>query len=351
MHLLLLALPLINLPLNIHAEPSPHAPLLNVLTILLLNVALPFIVLSTTAVVAQLWLYRSSAGQDYEPYPLYAASNAGSLIALLGYTFLAEPLVGLRIQSLAWMGMYIVYAILVAWRPGSNFARLKARKHKLQKAEKESSRMPPKYSVNVCTVASVKQSPFRFPPGRHQFHRTGSRVVSTDLGRSTSALYLGSFIVTFPQQRRRPQVFENPVARNPAYNIRTLSMGPFTLARHHRASIRFLYDLSGCPRHPLRTPTAPPAGLLTNFYLTIALGGWIGGAVISLMAPFLFKGLFEYPILLVIFGVSFWWCCDRSFMLNRPGASHPGRRQPYSHHHHYAYTHRNGELGIMEKAD
>src|SRR5512137_2533284 len=62
-HLLLLALPLINLPLSIHAQPDAHAPLLNILIILLLYVALPFIVLSTTAVVAQLWLYRSSTGK------------------------------------------------------------------------------------------------------------------------------------------------------------------------------------------------------------------------------------------------------------------------------------------------
>ena len=116
-HLLLLALPLINLPLQVHADPDPHAPLIDVLMILILHVALPFIVLSTTAVVAQSWLSRSSLGRVYDPYPLYAASNAGSLIALLGYTFLAEPLVGLRIQSLAWTGLYIAYTFLVvaAW--------------------------------------------------------------------------------------------------------------------------------------------------------------------------------------------------------------------------------------------
>ena len=55
--------------------------------------ALPFTILSTTAIVVQYWLSRSPLGQSHEPYPLYAASNAGSLIGLFGYAFAIEPLV------------------------------------------------------------------------------------------------------------------------------------------------------------------------------------------------------------------------------------------------------------------
>ena len=80
--------------------------------------------LSTTAVVAQAWLSQSRLGMHQEPYPLYAASNAGSLIALLGYTFVAEPLMGVKLQSVAWSLTYVLYAALVAasWyllRPGT----------------------------------------------------------------------------------------------------------------------------------------------------------------------------------------------------------------------------------------
>ncbi len=55
-HLLLLALPLINLPLGIKADPSPEAPFFTLISVLLIKVALPFAVLSTTAVVVQSWL-------------------------------------------------------------------------------------------------------------------------------------------------------------------------------------------------------------------------------------------------------------------------------------------------------
>ena len=57
----------------------------------------------------------------------------------------------------------------------------------------------------------------------------------------------------------------------------------------------------------------PATGYLTNFYLTSALGGWLGGVMVSLVAPLLLTGLFEYPILLLLFAVTFWWCHHNDF--------------------------------------
>lgn len=315
-HLLLLALPLINLPLSIHGEPDPHAPLFNVLVILLLNVALPFIVLSTTAVVAQLWLYRSRVGEYHNPYPLYAASNAGSLIALLGYTFVAEPLVGLRIQSLSWMGMYIVYGILAvaAW-----FQLRPDREPNRQISENigEINR----HSITALTyvqwlLLSSLPSAFLLAVTNFIALEVGSFPLTWV---APLALYLGSFIVTFRSGGGVPRYLKILWPEVLLFTFALYLWGPsHWLAIFGHLAVLFVICLVA---HGTLYERRPPAGFLTNFYLIIALGGCIGGAVISLIAPFMFRGLFEYPILLVLFGLSFWWCCDRSFAIYRPGAS------------------------------
>ena len=111
-HLAILVLPLFTLPFDIQHLPDIGAPISRLLLVLCMHASLPFIVLSTTAVVAQVWLSESSMGKEHDPYPLYAASNAGSFAALLGYSFLIEPLMGVRLQSISWTAAYLVYVVL-----------------------------------------------------------------------------------------------------------------------------------------------------------------------------------------------------------------------------------------------
>jgi hypothetical protein len=315
-HLLLLALPLINLPLNINAKPDAQAPLIGILGILFMHVAMPFIVLSTTAVVAQLWLYRSSLGEHREPYPLYAASNAGSLIALLGYTFIAEPLVGLRMQSLSWTGTYIVYAIIcaAAWfqlRPdkGQNIQASEAG------SEIEQDKVTSLTYARWLLLSSLP-SAFLLAVTNFIALEVGSFPLTWVL---PLALYLGSFIVTFSNRGGVPRFLK---ILWPEILLITFILylweSSHWLAIIGHLSVFFMICLVA---HGTIYECRPLPGLLTNFYLTIALGGWIGGAVISLAAPFMFKGLFEYPILVALFGASFWWCCDRSSVFRRARTS------------------------------
>src|SRR5262249_30304256 len=48
-----------------------------------------------------------------DPYFLYAASNAGSMLALLAYPFLLEPSVGVVGQTWLWGGGYVVLVVLL----------------------------------------------------------------------------------------------------------------------------------------------------------------------------------------------------------------------------------------------
>ena len=100
-HLLVLALAALALPLRISAAlgpPSIDQPAFWLLGVLALSVGAPFAALSATAPLLQAW-YARLAGRDKDPYVLYAASNLGSLMALIAYPVLAEPLLRLKVQA------------------------------------------------------------------------------------------------------------------------------------------------------------------------------------------------------------------------------------------------------------
>jgi hypothetical protein len=75
-------------------------PVPAILAVLGATVGLPFFALSATAPLLQAWFSRTWPGRS--PYRLYALSNAGSLLALLSYPFVVEPLLPLRVQAWVW---------------------------------------------------------------------------------------------------------------------------------------------------------------------------------------------------------------------------------------------------------
>src|SRR5712691_10838809 len=99
LHVLVLALPLAVLPLGVDARflrGGTVNPVLDVLILLTLAVGLPFVVVSASAPMLQKWFSSTGHPAARDPYFLYAASNLGSMLALLGYPFLIEPRLHLR---------------------------------------------------------------------------------------------------------------------------------------------------------------------------------------------------------------------------------------------------------------
>jgi len=84
-----------------------------------LRVGVPFVVLATTAPLLQRWYARLATHRD--PYILYSASNAGSLLALLAYPVAIEPVWTLGSQSGGWrwgFGLYGVCVVICAFFSG-----------------------------------------------------------------------------------------------------------------------------------------------------------------------------------------------------------------------------------------
>ncbi|HEX4309745.1 MAG TPA: hypothetical protein VHZ25_06935, partial [Acidobacteriaceae bacterium] len=92
-------------------------PLTAIFRMLTLTIGLPFLLLSATSPLLQLWLAREK--RSGVPWKLFALSNAGSLLALVLYPSLIEPHLSLVVQRKAWacgFGVYAVVCALIAWR-------------------------------------------------------------------------------------------------------------------------------------------------------------------------------------------------------------------------------------------
>ena len=131
-HLIVLALPFLVLPLAVNPgllRGGEVNPVLDVLILLSVSVGLPFLAVSATAPLLQRWFTRTGHPAAHDPYFLYAASNLGSMLALLGYPTLVEP--HLHLQGASWLSQtrlwtagYVGLVLLVAlcaltlrWKP------------------------------------------------------------------------------------------------------------------------------------------------------------------------------------------------------------------------------------------
>lgn len=82
-------------------------PIIDILYLLSLSIWAPFFLLSTTSSLLQLW-YGNSTGK--EPFSLYAISNIGSLLGLLSYPFLFEPIFSTTMQGTIWTSFFFLYS-------------------------------------------------------------------------------------------------------------------------------------------------------------------------------------------------------------------------------------------------
>lgn len=85
-------------------------PILTVFTVLSVSIGVPFLMLSATSPLLQVWWFQLEHGNI--PYRLYALSNLASLLALAAYPSLVEPHLTLHAQRLAWCCGFVLFAAL-----------------------------------------------------------------------------------------------------------------------------------------------------------------------------------------------------------------------------------------------
>ncbi|HWP31556.1 MAG TPA: fused MFS/spermidine synthase [Fimbriimonadales bacterium] len=283
---------------------------LYLLSLLTINVGPSFFLAAASAPLLQKWFARTSHPEAGDPYFLYVASNLGSMLALLSYPILLEPVTTLTQQNLIWANGYKVLALFIFLCALVVFRRQRNENHET----------PPLFSDESAEGVNPTSLPHTNADGKYQIFRwlALSFVPSSMLLGVTSylttnitpmpllwviplALYLFTFILAFS---RRFRISTTKLGRWYALLIAPLSMviifeaaEPMWLLLALHLLVFFLAALM-C--HSELARSRPRTQYLTSFYLWIALGGALGGAFNAIVAPYIFKTLAEYPLALVL---------------------------------------------------
>jgi SAM-dependent methyltransferase len=292
----LLALALAVLPIVPAApEHDPSGvPVAAILALLGRTVALPYLVLSASSPLLSAWFARAGGGA--RPYRLYALSNAGSMLALLAYPLLVEPLLSLRQQQLAWSAAFAVFALLSAW-----CVRDAWRTPSVPGVPAAAEAPSPSTRARLLWLVLPMCAVILLLAVTNQLCQ-GVAVVPL-LWVVPLALYLLSFALTFESERWYRRSWCLPVL------ILTLFVLAQATSLGERVGIRYavpVYSLGlfvlclFC--HGELAARRPAARHLTAYYLWIALGGALGGVFVSLLAPRLFRGFDELYVGLLLCG-------------------------------------------------
>ncbi|MEO8454274.1 MAG: fused MFS/spermidine synthase [Sphingomicrobium sp.] len=255
--------------------------------LLLVSIGPLFLLVSAQAPLIQRW-YALSGGGD--PYPLYAASNAGSFCGLIAYPLLAEPLLPVAVQRVAWSAGYALLVLLAAWCA-------------LRLPSKSSAQAAPAQTQPIARSTIAKWVLLAAVPSglmlATTLHITTDLVAMPLLWVLPLGLYLLSFTVAFAADRRLANSLSRlapVVLLAAAYGV--FSNTPVYAAAFAAVALIGLFFVSAAIHAQLYDLRPDPAHL-TTFYLAMSVGGALGGLFCALVAPMIFDWTYEFPILVV----------------------------------------------------
>jgi spermidine synthase len=299
-HLAVLLAAGLALPLRISGffgDPAVDMPAVWLVAVLTVSIGAPFAALSATAPLIQAWYGRihGQGDQGRDPYVLYAASNLGSLLALLAYPLAVEPFTRLGTQSLGWSLGYgafaclIVVMILAGWR---------LRDEGAVQVNQTATVAPIAWRAKMTwlLLAAAPSSLLLGVTG----HISADVASAPFLWVAPLALYLVTFIIAFQTRRRDFEpfaLFLQIILLPEALLLFAVNgVSPAVQLPVHLAAFFFTAQVCAFALARLR----PPKEQLTAFYLWMSLGGVLGGSFNAFVAPLIFNGVWEYPIILIL---------------------------------------------------
>jgi spermidine synthase len=305
LHLIVALLPLCVLPFGIAAgwTPDPHGnAVLSILRLLVVAVGLPFVVLATTASTMQRWFASTDDRSAHDPYFLYAASNIGSLIALLAYPVLIEPMLSVRQQTRIWA---ILYAVFVALSAVTFFTTCRRRDSRASAALQPAGDRALQSTGVVSWPRAGRWVALSFVPSSLMLAVT--TYLSTDIAAVPLlwilplAIYLLTFVAAFSSRGDRTAAL---AGRFMPMLILVIAL---MMVVRGGAALAFIVPLHlltfaviAVVCHRELASDRPSVDYLTQFYFWISFGGMLGGVFTALVAPVVFRSVLEYPLGLVL---------------------------------------------------
>lgn len=284
------------------SPPADALPIPWLLSLFAVGIGLPFFALSSMAPTLQRWFSRLPHRDSDDPYFLYAASNLGSLLALLAFPMVLEPWLPLDLQNAAWGWSYGVLTLLVAlaalylWRRSPDGDREPAPEEPAR-AGTTPRNGPVSWTDRITWIV------LSFVPAS-LLHGVTSHI-TTDIAAVPLlwvvplALYLLTFVLVFSRRSPIPHRWMlrvEPWVIVPLalfFEVMGAAYGPWALVVHLAA-----FFLLAMVCHGELARRRPEPRHLTEFYLWLSAGGALGGIFNAVVAPYLFEWGMEYPLML-----------------------------------------------------
>jgi hypothetical protein len=284
------------LPPDTWKPQADGSPVWEIIRMLLATVAIPFFVLSTTGSLVQRWFAHAFPGTS--PYRLYSLSNFGSLLGLLCYPFVIEPMLSLRAQAWLWTGSFLVFAALCALtarRAASANTVGEFKKEEVDDAEEE----PALLRYTLWLVLPACASAMLLATTNHICQDV---AVIPFLWIVPLCSYLFSFILTFDTPKWYRRGFFHPLF------VLSVVFAVFGLVHEYSVvaeiSLALIAMFAVCMvMHGELVRLRPRTKHLTAFYLMVSAGGALGGVFVSIVAPLIFPDFWEYQVSLFLCGL------------------------------------------------
>jgi hypothetical protein len=303
-----------NTPITPGADWKPlgiDQPVFDIFKVLVVAVGWPYFVLSTSSPLLQAWFHTERPGNS--PYRLYALSNAGSLLALASYPFVVEPALSLTGQGKLWSWGYLGFGLGVGFLAIRILRRKQPDAPPPAAAAKEAAQenANPTASDYVLWAALAACASIMLLATTNQL--TQEVAVIPFLWVLPLAVYLLTYVLCFSGGKWYFRFIYMPALfiASILYVV-LLAVGAGFFLAVQVAVYAFVLFVCCMICNGELARLKPEPRHLTAFYLLMALGSALGAAAVTLAAPLLFKGYWEYPI-----GLLFCWALAGNLALRQ----------------------------------